>query len=66
MDLYNPGRPISIDAMVVHHITDKMIQDKPPFMGIEEYDKLQGLVSDDNNDIVAHNAKFDMKMLNMK
>jgi DNA polymerase III epsilon subunit-like protein len=25
--LFNPGKPISIDAMVVHHITDKMVQD---------------------------------------
>lgn len=29
--LFNPGRPISIDAMVVHHITEKMVTGKPPF-----------------------------------
>ena len=64
--LFNPGKPISIDAMVVHHITDKMVQHKPPFRGSDEYEKLQKLVSDINNVIVAHNAKFDMQMLNME
>jgi len=31
--LFNPGRPISKDAMVVHHITEKMVKNKPPFTG---------------------------------
>ena len=64
--LFNPGRPISIDAMVVHHITEKMVQDKPPFQGSDEHAKLQELVSDINNVIVAHNAQFDMQMLQME
>ena len=62
--LFNPGRPISIDAMVVHHITDKMVADKQSFQESDEYDELQNLVSDINNVIVAHNARFDMQMLN--
>ena len=62
-ELFNPGKPISIDAMAIHHITEKMVADKPPFKESDEYDKLQKLVSDINNVIVAHNAKFDMKML---
>jgi DNA polymerase III epsilon subunit-like protein len=64
-ELPNPGRPISIDAMVVHHITEKVVADKPPFMGIEACDKLRELVSDAKNVIVAHNSQFDMKMLHM-
>ena len=40
-----------------------MVQDKPPFKESDEYEKLQKLVSDINNVIVAHNAKFDMQML---
>ena len=64
--VFNPGRPISIDAMVVHHITEKMVQDKPSFKESDEYEKLQKLVSDINNVIVAHNAQFDMQMLNME
>ena len=62
--LFNPGKPISIDAMVVHHITDKMVADKPPFQESDEYTELQELISDINNVIVAHNARFDMQMLN--
>jgi len=61
--LFNPGKPISIDAMVVHHITNKMVADKPQFKGSDEYHKLQELLQDFSNIIVAHNAKFDMQML---
>jgi exodeoxyribonuclease X len=62
-ELFNPGRPISIDAMAIHHITEKMVADKPPFQESDEYTELQELVSDINNVIVAHNAQFDMQML---
>ena len=65
-ELFNPGKPISIDAMVVHHITEKMVADKPPFRESDAYAKLQKLVSDINNVMVAHNAKFDMNMLQME
>jgi exodeoxyribonuclease X len=37
-----------------------------PFMGSGVYDKLKDLVDDENNVIVAHNAKFDMQMLHME
>jgi hypothetical protein len=40
-ELFNPGKPISIDAMAIHHITEKMVADKPPFMGSEACDKLR-------------------------
>ena len=65
-DLFNPGKPISIDAMAIHHITEKMVADKPTFKESDTYAKLQELISDINNVIVAHNAQFDMKMLNME
>ena len=63
-EMFNPGMPISIDAMAVHHITNKMVEDKPPFKGSEAYERLSKLVSDQHNIIVAHNARFDMEMLN--
>jgi exodeoxyribonuclease X len=63
-EMFNPGMSISIDAMVVHHITDKMVQDKPPFVGSEVHEKLGTLVADEHNIIVAHNARFDVEMLN--
>ena len=65
-ELFNPGKPISIDAMAVHHITEKMVEDKPSFMGSKIYDKLKYLVDDENNVIVAHNAHFDMNILHME
>ena len=43
-----------------------MVQDKPPFQGSDAYIELQKLVSDINNVIVAHNAQFDMKMLQIE
>ena len=43
-----------------------MVQDKPPFKESDEYEKLQKLVGDINNVIVAHNAQFDMQMLHME
>lgn len=63
-ELFNPGLPISIDAMSVHHITNKMVQDKPAFQGSKTYQKLSALIRDDSNVIVAHNARFDVDMLN--
>ena len=63
-ELFNPGMPISIEAMAIHHITNKMVQDKPSFQGSEAHENLRKLVSDQHNIIVAHNARFDMEMLN--
>ena len=34
--LFNPGKPNSIDAMVVQHITEKMVADKPAFQESDE------------------------------
>ena len=65
-ELFNPGRPISIDAMAIHHITEKMVADKPTFQKSDEYAELKKLVSNINNVIVAHNAKFDMQMLQIE
>jgi DNA polymerase III epsilon subunit-like protein len=52
--------------MAIHHITEKMVADKPTFKESDAYVKLQELVSDINNVIVAHNAQFDMQMLQME
>jgi exodeoxyribonuclease X len=62
-ELFNPGKPIAIEAMAVHHITNEMVKAKPVFRGSTAYQKLNELVSDQNNTIVAHNAKFDIGML---
>jgi DNA polymerase III epsilon subunit-like protein len=63
-ETFNPGRPISIDAMSIHHITNRMVQGKPPFRGSDTFTQLQNLVAGGKNVIVAHNARFDVDMLN--
>ncbi|MGD8835583.1 MAG: DUF3820 family protein [Desulfobacteraceae bacterium] len=63
-ELFHPGKPIAIEAMAVHHITNEMVRNKPPFKNSPAYQKLNALVSDSDNVIVAHNAKFDIAMLN--
>ena len=62
-ELFNPGMPITIDAMTVHHITNEMVRDKPAFRDSDTWKKLQDLVNSDGYVIVAHSAAFDVDML---
>ena len=62
-ELYNPGMPISIDAMAIHHITNEMVQEKPTFRDSKEWKTLQELIGANQSVVVAHNAKFDVEML---
>lgn len=61
--LYKPDKPISIESMAVHHITEKMVADKPAFKDSVEYSELKELLSDENSVFIAHNAKFDINMI---
>ena len=62
-ELFNPGMPISIDAMTVHHITNEMVRGKPAFRNSDTWSKLRDLIKSDGYIIVAHNAPFDVDML---
>jgi exodeoxyribonuclease X len=62
-ELFNPGMPISIDAMTVHHITNEMVRDKPIFRDSDTWNQLQDLIKSDGNVMVAHNAAFDVDIL---
>lgn len=53
---------ISFGAMAVHHITPKMVANKPPFQNSAIQSRLQELLK--NHILVAHNAPFDVKILN--
>ncbi|MBT9433007.1 exodeoxyribonuclease X [Candidatus Sodalis endolongispinus] len=55
-DLVNPGRPIGLDAMAIHHITEEMVADKPRIARV--IGRYQGSAY-----YVAHNAAFDGRML---
>lgn len=58
---FKPPLPISVKAMSVTHITNKMVQDRESFVGSEIHGDLQGLLKE--GVLVAHNAKFDIAML---
>ena len=57
--LVNPGRPIPAISTKVHHITNEMVTDAPPFT--EVCKAFHRFTSD--SVIVAHNAPFDMAFL---
>ena len=61
-ELYKADLPIKIGAMAVHHITEKMIQDKPAFAGSPIYKDLEERFKNEHI-FVAHNAKFDVGMI---
>lgn len=60
--LFLPPLPITIDAMAVAHITNKMVADREPFAGSEMHAELGALFAA-GNILVAHNAPFDAEML---
>ncbi len=61
--LFKPPVPISIESMAVHHITPKMVEDKPIFKFSFEHDEIKKYLHDENIILVAHNAPFDIGML---
>ncbi len=62
-ELYKPPFPISIESMAVHHITEKMVAEKSAFKGSSEWNALEEIFAKDDSVLIAHNAKFDVGML---
>ncbi|MEK7071478.1 MAG: exonuclease domain-containing protein [Patescibacteria group bacterium] len=61
--LYKPSTKIPPEASAVHHITNKMVADKPSFKDSGDLEKIKNLFEDTNNIVVAHNATFDLMMV---
>lgn len=61
--IFQPPIPISIEAMAIHHITQKMVKDKPLFKEASEYADTKALFENGDVISVAHNAAFDLRML---
>jgi exodeoxyribonuclease X len=59
--MFKPPKPIEIGATATHHITNEMVADKEPFEKSSVKIALEGLL--EKNVLVAHNAKFDLKVL---
>jgi len=58
---FKPPLPMSVKSMSITHITNKMLEDKECFEGSEMQAELKKLLKD--GILVAHNAKFDIAML---
>ena len=61
--IYKPAVPISIQAMAIHHITEKVVAERPSFQESGDYSRIKTLFEDPNTVAVAHNAPFDITML---
>jgi len=61
-EYFKPPIPISVKAMSVTHITNKMVEESPSFEGSGTQKELQKLLED--HVLIAHNAPFDIAILN--
>lgn len=61
--LYKPPFKIPPEASAVHHISNKMIEDKPTFHESPDHHMIKDLFENPDNVVVAHNATFDLAML---
>src|SRR3989338_804461 len=61
--LYKPPTKIPPEASAVHHITNKMVAEKPSFKDSGDLAKIKELFENENSVVVAHNAPFDLIMI---
>lgn len=58
---FKPEKPMTVKAMSVTHITNRMLEGKPPFAGSDLQQDLRAHLEE--GVMVAHNAAFDAEML---
>ena len=61
--LYKPPTKIPPEASAVHHITNKMVADKPSFPDSGDQQKIKQLFENKDSVVIAHNATFDLTMI---
>ncbi|MDD5721290.1 MAG: exonuclease domain-containing protein [Candidatus Pacebacteria bacterium] len=61
--LYKPEIKIPPEASAVHHITNKMVADKPTFKESTDQAIIKKLFEDKDSVVVAHNAPFDLAII---
>jgi exodeoxyribonuclease X len=62
-EYYKPPKPIPFEASAVHHISNKMVADKPSFLESSRYAEIKTLFESPDTWVVAHNSAFDVGML---
>ncbi|MEK7060354.1 MAG: exonuclease domain-containing protein [Patescibacteria group bacterium] len=62
-ELYKPEIKIPAEASAVHHITNKMVENKIPFQKSPDFKKIKNLFENADSILVAHNAKFDVAII---
>jgi DNA polymerase III epsilon subunit-like protein len=62
-ELYKPSIPIPPEASAITHITNKMVAEKEVFRNSAGYKKIKELFENSNSVVVAHNAKFDLAII---
>ncbi|MFA6177428.1 MAG: exonuclease domain-containing protein [Candidatus Paceibacterota bacterium] len=63
MGLYKPEMKIPPEASAVHHITNKMVANKPTFKESTDQAIIKKLFEDNDSVVVAHNAPFDLAII---
>lgn len=61
--LYKPPVKIPPEASAVHHITNKMVADKPTFKDSSDFIKIKKILEDADSIVVAHNTPFDLMIV---
>jgi DNA polymerase III epsilon subunit-like protein len=62
-ELYKPAIPIPPEASAITHITNKMVAEKPEFKKSDNYTSIKSLFENNDSVVVAHNAKFDLAII---
>jgi exodeoxyribonuclease X len=61
--LYKPPVKIPPEASAIHHITNKMVENKISFRESSDLPKIKKLFEDKDSVVVAHNAPFDLMII---
>lgn len=62
-ELFKAPFPIPFESSAVHHISNKMVVDKPLFKDSPRYVEIKELFESPETIVVAHNSAFDVGML---
>ena len=62
-ELYKPSIKIPPEASAIHHITNKMVEDKPAFLESKEFAEIKKIFEDPESVVVAHNTIFDLMII---